>query len=51
MQMFFVNLVFYQSALEMCNLSRTPHCGLEKDNSVNHSGDSPKMGCLEYICI
>ena len=38
----------HQSALEMCNLSWTPHSGLEKDNSLNHSCVCPKMGCLEY---
>ena len=27
----------HQSALEMCNLSWTPHSSLEKDNSLNHS--------------
>ena len=32
----------------MCNLSWTPHSSLEKDNSLNHSCVSPKMGCLEY---
>ena len=32
----------------MCNLSWTPHSNLEKDNSLNHSCVSPKMGCLEY---
>ena len=37
-----------QSALELCNLSWTPHSRLEKDNSLNHSGVSPNMGCLEY---
>ena len=37
-----------QSVLEMCNLSWTPHSSLEKDNSLNHSCVSPKMGCLEY---
>ena len=36
-----------QSALEMCNLSWTPHSSLEKDNSLNHSCVSSKMGCLE----
>ena len=25
-----------------------PHSSLEKDNSLNHSCVSPKMGCLEY---
>ena len=40
----------HQSALEMCNLSWTPHSSLEKDNSLNHSRVSPKMGCLDvYI--
>ena len=40
----------HQSALEMCNLSWTPHSTsiLEKDNSLNHSRVSPNMGCLEY---
>ena len=33
--------------LFMCNLSWTPHSKLEKDNSLNHSCVSPKMGCLE----
>ena len=33
----------------MCNLSWTPHSSLEKDNSLNHSCFSPKMGCLEYM--
>ena len=32
----------------MCNLSWTPHSNLEKDNSLNNSCVSPKMGCLEY---
>ena len=32
----------------MCNLSGIPHSNLEKDNSLNHSCVSPKMGCLEY---
>ena len=32
----------------MCNLSWTPRSNLEKDNSLNHSCVSPKMGCLEY---
>ena len=32
----------------LCNLSWTPHSNLEKDNSLNHSCVSPKMGCLEY---
>ena len=27
----------HQSALEMCNLSWTPHSSLEKDNSLNNS--------------
>ena len=40
--------ISHQSALEMCNLSWTPHSSLEKDNSLNHSCVSPKMGCLEY---
>ena len=39
----------HQSALEMCNLSWTPHSSLEKDNSLNHSCVSPKIGCLEYL--
>ena len=30
------------------NLPWTPHYSLEKDNSLNHSCVSPKMGCLEY---
>ena len=30
------------------NVSWTPHSNLEKDNSLNHSCVSPKMGCLEY---
>ena len=30
------------------HLSWTPHSSLEKDNSLNHSCVSPKMGCLEY---
>ena len=34
----------HRSALEMCNLSWTPHSSLEKDNSLNHSCVSPKMG-------
>ena len=38
----------HQSAPEICNLSWTPHSSLEKDNSLNHSCVSPKMGCLEY---
>ena len=38
----------HQSALQMCNLSYTPHSSLEKDNSLNHSCVSPKMDCLEY---
>ena len=38
----------HQSALEMCNLLWTPHSSLEKDNSLNHSCVSPKMGC--FIC-
>ena len=38
----------HQSALEMCNLSWTPHSSPEKDNSLNDSCVSPKMGCLEY---
>ena len=37
-----------QSELAMCNLSATPHSSLEKDNSLNHSCVSPKMGCLDY---
>ena len=40
--------ISHQSALEMCNLSWTPHSNLEKDNSLNHSCVSPSMGCLEY---
>ena len=28
-------------------VSWTPHSNLEKDNSLNHSCVSPKMGCLE----
>ena len=32
----------------MCNLSWTPHSSLEKNNSLNRSCVSPKMGCLEY---
>ena len=32
----------------MCNLSWTPHSNLEKNNSLNHSCVSSKMGCLEY---
>ena len=32
----------------MCNLPWTPHSNLEKDNSLNHSCVSPKLGCLEY---
>ena len=35
----------------MCNLSWTPHSNLEKDNSLNHSCVSPKMGCLEYTVV
>ena len=38
----------HQSALEMCNLLWTPRSSLEKDNSLNHSCVSPKIGCLEY---
>ena len=37
----------HQSALEMCNLSWTPHSSPEKDYSLNHSYGSPNMGCLE----
>ena len=37
----------HQSALEMCNLSWTPHSSLEKDNSLNHSCVSTSMGSLE----
>ena len=37
-----------QSALEMCNLSWNPPSCLEKDNSLNHSCVSSKMGCLDY---
>ena len=33
----------------MCNLSWTPHYSLEKDNSLNHSCVSQKIGCLEYL--
>ena len=40
--------ISHPSALEMCNLSWTPHSSLEKYNSLNHSCVSPKMGCLEY---
>ena len=29
-------------------LSWTPHSSIEKDNSLNHSCVSPKMGCLKY---
>ena len=32
---------------KMCNVSWTAHSSLEKDNSLNHSCASPKMGCLE----
>ena len=32
----------------MCNLSWTPHSNIEKDNSLNHSYVSPKIGFLEY---
>ena len=40
--------ISHQSALEMCNLSLTPHVSLEKDNSLNHSYMlAPTMGCLE----
>ena len=35
----------------MCNLSWTPHSNLEKDNSLNHSCASPRMGCLEYPLV
>ena len=38
----------HQSALEMCNLSWTPHSSLDNDNSLSHSCVGPKMGCLEY---
>ena len=34
--------------VNMCNLWWTPHSNLEKNNSLNHSCVSPKMGCLEY---
>ena len=37
-----------KSALEMWNLSWTPQSSLEKDNSLNHSCVSPKMGRLEH---
>ena len=45
--------ISHQSALEMCNLSSgllvvDSHSNLEKDNSLNHSCVSAKMGCLEY---
>ena len=30
----------------MCNLSWTPHSSLEKDNSLNHSYVSQKLGCF-----
>ena len=43
--------ISHQSAVEMCNLSWTPHSSLEKDNSLNHSSVSPKMDCLEYTSI
>ena len=32
----------------MCNLSWTPYCSLEKDTSLNNSCVSPRMGCLVY---
>ena len=32
----------------MCNKSWGPYSSLEKNNSLNHSCVSPKMGCLEY---
>ena len=35
----------------MSNLSWTSHSNLEKDNSLNHSCVSPRMGCLEYITM
>ena len=35
----------------MCNLSWTPHSSLEKDNSLNHSCVSHRMGDLDYIII
>ena len=38
----------HQSALEICNLSWTQQSSLEKDNSLNQSCVSPKMGCLDY---
>ena len=38
--------ISHQSALEICNLSWTPHSSLEKDNSLNQSCVSLKMGCL-----
>ena len=38
----------HQSVQEMCKFSWTPHSSLEKDNSLNHSCVSRKMGCLEY---
>ena len=33
----------------MCNLSWTPHSNLEKDNSLNHSCVSPKMGVWSIL--
>ena len=33
----------------MCNLSWTPHSNLEKDNSLNHSYVSPKMGWNVFL--
>ncbi len=39
--------ISHQSALEMCNLSWTPHYSLEKDTSLNYSCVIPKTGCME----
>ena len=33
----------------MCNLSWTPHSSLEKDNSLNHSCGSLRMGYVSFV--
>ena len=42
--------ISHQSALEMCNLSWTPHYSLEKDNSLNYSCTTLEISLATSVC-
>ena len=42
--------ISHQSALEMCNLSWTPHSSLEKENPLNHSWTTLEINLATFMC-